>query len=154
MVTFGSLFSGIGGMDLGLQRAGMSCLWQVEIDDYCQKVLTKHWPDVPCHYDIKTLEIDTELDILTGGFPCQPFSVAGKKNGKDELKALVEILKRDFPDYAHTIKIQDYPFRSLRFDIPTKLVTDYVAQNKQDEFKNLHVALITTTRLPLHQTNT
>jgi DNA (cytosine-5)-methyltransferase 1 len=46
-VTFGSLFAGIGGMDLGLERAGMECRWQVEIDPFCRKVLTKHWPHVP-----------------------------------------------------------------------------------------------------------
>jgi len=46
-MTFGSLFSGIGGMDLGLERAGLCCAWQVEIDDKCQSVLSRHWPNVP-----------------------------------------------------------------------------------------------------------
>jgi DNA (cytosine-5)-methyltransferase 1 len=53
-MTFGSLFSGIGGMDLGLERAGMQCRWQVEIDDYARRVLAKHWPGVQRHNDIRT----------------------------------------------------------------------------------------------------
>ncbi|HEY1896736.1 MAG TPA: DNA cytosine methyltransferase, partial [Terracidiphilus sp.] len=51
-MTYGSLFTGIGGVDLGLDRAGMECRWQVEIDDYCVKVLKKHWPDVKRYGDI------------------------------------------------------------------------------------------------------
>ena len=52
-LTFGSLFAGIGGIDLGFERAGMVCKWQVEIDDYCQRVLKKHWPEVKRYGDIK-----------------------------------------------------------------------------------------------------
>lgn len=83
MLTFGSLFSGIGGLDLGLERAGIKCLWQCEIDPYCRKVLAKHWPDVPCHDDIKTLDPTTmpAVDLLCGGFPCQDISNAGKRAG-------------------------------------------------------------------------
>ena len=53
-MTFGSLFAGIGGMDLGLERAGMTCSWQVEIDPYAQRVLAKHWPNVRRHDDVNT----------------------------------------------------------------------------------------------------
>ena len=82
----GSLFSGIGGFDLGLERAGYEIAWQVEIDEYCRKVLRKHWPAVPCHYDIKTIDWDfiPTVDLVCGGFPCQPFSVAGKRAGNTD----------------------------------------------------------------------
>ena len=83
----GSLFSGIGGIDLGLERAGMKIVWQVEKDPYCQKVLKKHWPTVPCYGDIKEIDFRTlpAVDLICGGFPCQPVSCAGKRQGdKDE----------------------------------------------------------------------
>jgi len=80
-MTFGSLFSGIGGIDLGLERAGMTCKWQVEMDDFCQEILTKHWPDVPKHKDIKEVRNLPYVDLIAGGFPCQDVSVAGKQAG-------------------------------------------------------------------------
>lgn len=82
----GSLFSGIGGFDLGLEWAGMEVAWQVENDPYCLKVLEKHWPDVPKFGNIK--EIDFEklppVDLVCGGPPCQPVSVAGKRKGAED----------------------------------------------------------------------
>ena len=82
-LTVGSLFSGIGGMDLGLERAGHTVIWQSEIDPYCNKVLKKHWPTVPNLGDITTIDWGKieRPDIICGGYPCQPFSVAGKRNG-------------------------------------------------------------------------
>lgn len=82
-LTFGSLFAGIGGFDLGLERAGMKCLWQCEKDPYALKVLEKHWPDVRRYDDITTLDSAAlaPVDLICGGFPCQPFSVAGKRKG-------------------------------------------------------------------------
>lgn len=76
VVKFGSLFAGIGGIDLGLERAGMTCAWQVEIDDYCNKVLEKHWPDVPRYRDVCTVTQLPYVDLIAGGFPCPPVSIA------------------------------------------------------------------------------
>jgi len=83
-MTFGSLFAGIGGMDLGLERAGMECRWQCEIDPFARKVLAKHWPDVRRHDDVRTFppkEGDWHVDLIAGGFPCQDISFAGKGAG-------------------------------------------------------------------------
>jgi len=86
-LTFGSLFSGIGGIDLGLEWAGMICKWQVEIDPFCRIVLAKHWPDVERFEDVRKCgrhNLET-VDLIAGGFPCQPHSVAGKQRGaKDD----------------------------------------------------------------------
>lgn len=82
-LTFGSLFAGIGGFDLGFERAGMVCKWQVEIDEYANRVLAKHWPDVRRWPDVRTWpQSDTEwVDVICGGFPCQDVSLA-KHDGR------------------------------------------------------------------------
>lgn len=88
--TVGSLFSGIGGLDLGLERAGMRVIWQSEIDPYACRVLAKHWPGLPNLGDIK--EVDWRQverpDIICGGYPCQPFSTAGRRAGEDDPRHL------------------------------------------------------------------
>lgn len=82
-LTVGSLFSGIGGLDLGLERAGMEIKWQCEKDEYCQKVLKKHWPEAVLYDDITTINGRdlAPVDVLAGGFPCQDVSTAGKRAG-------------------------------------------------------------------------
>jgi DNA (cytosine-5)-methyltransferase 1 len=89
-VTVGSLFSGIGGLDLGLERAGMKVIWQSEIDPYCCKILKKHWPEVPNYGDIKKINWQEirKPDVICGGYPCQPFSQAGKRQGEKDPRHL------------------------------------------------------------------
>lgn len=84
-MKFGSLFAGIGGFDLGLERAGMECVWQVEIDPWCRKVLEKHWPNVKRYEDVRTVGKHNlePVDLICGGFPCQDISNAGKRAGID-----------------------------------------------------------------------
>ena len=84
MPSLGSLFSGIGGLDLGLERAGFTPLWQVENDPYCTRVLKKHWPGVPRYGDIRTIDTLPYVDLIAGGFPCQPTSHAGTRQGDQD----------------------------------------------------------------------
>lgn len=81
-MTFGSLFAGIGGLDLGLERAGMECKWQVEIDPYCQKVLAKHWPNVERFRDVRDPREYPSIDGITAGVPCQPVSQAAARKSR------------------------------------------------------------------------
>ena len=84
-VTFGSLFAGIEGFGLGLERAGLKCKWQVEIDPYAKRILEKHWPLVPKWDDVRTFPPDGDwgVDVIAGGFPCQNISTAGDGKGID-----------------------------------------------------------------------
>lgn len=117
-MRFGSLFSGIGGIDLGLERAGMVCAWQVEIKPYCQKVLAKHWPTVKRYGDIRELtgyELEP-VDLLCGGFPCQPHSYAGKRAGSADERDL-------WPEFARLIRILK-PEWVLAENVPGLLSSD------------------------------
>jgi DNA (cytosine-5)-methyltransferase 1 len=80
-LTHLDLFSGIGGFSLAAKWAEIDTVQFVEIDKFCQRVLKKNFPNIPCHDDIKTFNYNKKVDLLTGGFPCQPFSIAGSKKG-------------------------------------------------------------------------
>lgn len=97
-LTHGSLFAGIGGFDLGFERAGMRTVWQVEIDEYCRRVLAKHWPNVQRLEDVRECSKRNlfPVDVISGGFPCQPHSLAGKRKGTNDERWL-------WPDFMRII---------------------------------------------------
>lgn len=95
------LFSGIGGFSRGLEQAGMKTVAFCEIEPFCQKVLQKHWPDVPIYSDIRGLNAERlrndgipPIDLICGGFPCQPYSVAGKRKGAADDRHLWPEMRR------------------------------------------------------------
>ena len=94
--SIGSLFSGIGLLELGLEQAGLgSVTWQCEIDPWCRRVLAKHWPAAERFEDVRTMR-SRAVDVICGGFPCQPFSLAGKQRGLEDERWL-------WPDFARVI---------------------------------------------------
>ena len=107
MLTVTSLFSGIGGIDLGLEQTGYfkTTLFS-EIDPYCQKILRQHWPNVTIIPDVKDIDgKKIKSDVIVGGFPCQPFSVAGKRKGKDDKRHLWPEMFRIIKDAKPSIVI-------------------------------------------------
>ena len=113
------LFSGIGGFSLGLERTGgFETVAFCEIDPFCQKVLKKHWPDVPIYNDVRTLNYDGPVDVITGGFPCQPYSLAGKRKGQDDDRDLWPAMLENIDKYGPSWVIGEntYGFISLGLD--------------------------------------
>lgn len=105
-MTHGSLFSGIGGFDLGFERAGIETCWQVESDRWCCKLLAKRFPNAKRFEEIREVGAENleQVDIISGGFPCQPVSVAGKRQGDGDTRWLwpemLRVVAALRPDYV------------------------------------------------------
>jgi DNA (cytosine-5)-methyltransferase 1 len=116
-----SLFSGIGGADLAAEATGMEIVAFAEIDPFCCKVLKKHWPDVPNLgdvFDITKESIDGAVALIYGGFPCQPFSAAGQRKGKEDDRDLWPEMLRLIQTFRPTWVVGEntYGFVSLGLD--------------------------------------
>jgi len=122
--ALGSLFAGTGGIDLAFQNAGFTVAWQCEIDEFCQQVLAKNFPESIKYRDIYECQNLPYVDVICAGFPCQPFSVAGKQQGRDDERFLVpEMLRIIHETQPSVVFLENVPgFASL---------------NDGDEFKKL-----------------
>lgn len=96
-MKIGSLFTGIGGLDLGVERAGDEITWMCEREEFSRHVLRHRWPDVPIFRDATSLHAP-EIDFLIGGFPCQPASLAGSRHGVDDPRWLWPAFRRAIRD--------------------------------------------------------
>ena len=106
-MTHGSLFSGIGGFELAAEWCGFENVFSCEQNPFGQRVLKHYWPNADHHDNVKTFpasDYTGRIDILTGGFPCQPYSVAGKRLGKDDDRHLwpfmLDIIREVAPTYV------------------------------------------------------
>ena len=118
-LTHGSLFSGIGGFDLAAERCGIKNIFQVEINKFCQKVLNKNFPDVKKYYDIKEFsgqEYKKRIDIISGGFPCQPFSIAGRREGQGDNRHLFPEMLRVISEIEPTWVIAENVYGLLSIE--------------------------------------
>jgi DNA (cytosine-5)-methyltransferase 1 len=123
-----SLFAGIGGFDLGFERAGMRCVAQVEIDPFCRCVLAKHWPNVARYGDIRDVGKGRKYqlpsaDVICGGFPCQPHSIAGKRRGAADDRDLWTEYRRIVDEYRPTWVIGENVL-GIRTTILDQVLTD------------------------------
>jgi len=118
-MTGGSLFTGIGGLDLALEACGVEVKWQVENNEYCNKVLERHWLDVKRKSDIRTTDFREleHVDLVFGGFPCQPFSVAGKNKGEADERNM-------WPDTLRAIRESGCQYAFLE-NVPNLLTHQY-----------------------------
>lgn len=120
-MRYGSLFSGAGGLDLAIEEVfDAECAWQCEYDSAASKVLATHWPDVPNLHDVTKVDWSTvePVDIMCGGYPCQPFSAAGQRKGTDDERHLwpyfAEAIRRVRPRYVVLENVAGH--RSMGFD--------------------------------------
>lgn len=142
------LFSGIGGFSLGLERAGMKTVAFCEIDKFCQRVLRKHWPEVPIFDDVRELSAQhltakrIAVDVIAGGFPCQDISAAGKGAGLDgersglwaEYARLIGEIRPRFAIVENTARLT---IRGL-----DRIITDLAAHGYDAEWRTMGAAEI------------
>lgn len=114
------LFSGIGGISLGLENAGMCTQAFCEIEPYCQNILKKHWPKIPIYKDIRTLNGKTfkgKIDLVCGGYPCQPFSCAGKRKGENDSRHLwpemFRVIQESKPSWVIAENVRGHVFNGF-----------------------------------------
>lgn len=124
MYSHGGLFEGGGGFSLACGWAGFSTAWQLEIDTYCQSVLANHWPDATRYGNIFDYDSLPYVDLITAGFPCQPFSSAGKGLGSKDHRYLVPEMMRIIEEVQ--------PRAVLLENVPR-----FATLNNGDEFKRL-----------------
>lgn len=119
VLTYGSLFSGAGGMDLGFDAAGWECRWQVEIDTVASSVLARNWPLTKRYSDVVDVVGSNiePVDVISGGFPCQDLSVAGRSEGFDGARS------RLFHDFVRVVKEMR---RATQFQYPRFVVWENV----------------------------
>lgn len=126
-LKIGSCFSGIGGLELGLEWTGkFQTIWQIENDKYAVKVLEKWWPKVKRYKDIKRVHPDwcVGTDIIVGGYPCQPFSIAGNKRGENDERYLwpymLRIIRHTRPKFVLLENVSNHlsvGFKKILWDL-------------------------------------
>lgn len=133
-MTHASLFSGIGGFDLAAEWAGWSNVFNCEIDPFCRRVLAYHFPNALQYEDIKTTDfrpLRGGVDVLTGGFPCQPFSLAGKRKGTDDNRYLWPEMLRAIRELAPRWVVGENVFGIVNWS--DGLVFEQVCADLEDE---------------------
>ena len=117
-MTHASLFSGIGGFDLAARNCGIQNVFQVEINEFCRKVLLKNFPETKKYRDIKEFngtEYYGTIDIISGGFPCQPFSVAGNQRGQEDNRYLWPEMLRVISEIKPAYVVGENVFGIIQF---------------------------------------
>lgn len=141
-MKIGSLFSGIGGLELGLERAGLGTVaWQCEIDPFCRRVLARHWPEVTRYEDVRTLGADAApVDVICGGFPCQDVSLAGKRAGlAGERSGLWSEFRRIIEELAPSIVVIENVLGLRTSGLP-RVLADLAALGFDAEWSDLSAA--------------
>lgn len=142
-----SLFAGVGGLELGLEQSGMTTVGQVELDPFCRRILAKHWPEVPRHDDVRTAAVwwqarsRPRVDVVCGGFPCQPFSFAGFQRGVDDERwmwpAMEDVVRAVRPRYVLVENVAGLVRDRVAFGI---VLADLAALGFDAEWSVLHAS--------------